>query len=193
MPTFEFVLPELGEGIESGDVVQVLVAVGDTIAKEQAVLELETDKAVVEVPAPVSGTVQAIHVRAGDKAKVGQSLLTIDTEVAQTTATSPAPVSPAVAQPAPADVAENGVATERVRPVPTAAPAQTTPVSPAMSPSPTLQPAEAPPATRRAAAPAAPSVRQLAREIGVDINQVPGSGPGGRISLDDVKTYARRL
>ncbi len=54
MPTFEFVLPELGEGIESGDVVQVLVTVGDTIAKEQAVLELETDKAVVEVPAPVS-------------------------------------------------------------------------------------------------------------------------------------------
>ncbi len=193
MATFEFVLPELGEGIESGEVVQVLVAVGDTIAKEQAVLELETDKAVVEVPAPVSGTVQAIHVRAGDQAAVGQLLMTVDTQVAPASAASPAPISPAVAQPAPAEVTENGAAAERVRPVPTSAPDQTTPVSPVVSPSPALQPAEAPPATRRAAAPAAPSVRQLAREIGVDINQVPGSGPGGRIALDDVKAYARRL
>src|SRR5262250_2881671 len=159
MATFEFVLPELGEGMEAGDVVQVLVSVGENITEEQPVLELETDKAVVEVPAPVSGTVQAIHVQAGDKATVGQSLLTIDTEVTQTAAASPAPASPAMARPAPADVAENGVATERVRPVPTAAPAQTTPVSPAVSPSPALQPAEASPTPRRAAAPAAPSVR----------------------------------
>ena len=68
MATFEFVLPELGEGMEAGDVVQVLVTVGDSIAEEQPVLELETDKAVVEVPAPVTGTVKAIHVQAGDKA-----------------------------------------------------------------------------------------------------------------------------
>ena len=75
MATFEFVLPELGEGMEAGDVVQVLVTVGESITEEQPVLELETDKAVVEVPAPVSGTVKAIHVQAGDKAAVGQLLL----------------------------------------------------------------------------------------------------------------------
>src|SRR5215510_12621705 len=145
MATFEFVLPELGEGMEAGDVVQILVSVGERITKEQAVLELETDKAVVEVPAPVSGTVQAIHVRAGDKAAVGQSLLTIDTEVAQTTVVSPAPASPAVARPAPADVAENGAAAERVSPVPTSSPDQTTPVSPTVSPSPAPQAAEVAP------------------------------------------------
>ena len=213
MPTVEFVLPELGEGIESGDVVQVLVTVGDTIAKEQAVLELETDKAVVEVPAPVSGTVQAIHVRAGDKATVGQLLLTVDTQVAQAVAVPSAPASPAVARPAPSEralpcvgptrkgrpetdtvapVVENGAAVEQVRPVPQAPPERPTPVPPTMAPSPVPQPDDQAPATRRSAAPAAPSVRQLAREIGVDINQVPGSGPGGRISLEDVKTYARR-
>jgi pyruvate dehydrogenase E2 component (dihydrolipoamide acetyltransferase) len=210
MATFEFVLPELGEGIDSGDVVQVLVSVGDAIAQEQAVLELETDKAVVEVPAPVSGTVQAIHVRAGDKATVGQLLLTVDTQAAQTGATPPAaaapsaPASPAVTRPAPAGraspcadtiapVAENGAAAEQVLPTPQAPPDRPTPVPPVMAPSPAPQPADQPPATRRPAAPAAPSVRQLAREIGVDINQVPGSGPGGRISLADVKAYARRL
>lgn len=192
MPAFEFVLPELGEGIESGDVVQVLVAVGDTITKEQAVLELETDKAVVEVPAPVSGTVQAIHVRAGDKAAVGQLLLTLDTQVAQATAAPPAPASPAVARPAPVEVAENGAATERALPASTAPPDRAPPVPPVRSPSPVSQPVARSTETRRAAAPAAPSVRQLARQIGVDINQVPGSGPEGRISLEDVKTYARR-
>src|SRR5918911_1324378 len=79
MATFEFVLPELGEGIEAGDVVQLLVSIGENITEEQPVLELETDKAVVEVPAPVSGTVKAIHVQAGDKAAVGQLLLTVET------------------------------------------------------------------------------------------------------------------
>ena len=82
MATFEFVLPELGEGMEAGDVVQVLVTVGDSITEEQPVLELETDKAVVEVPAPVRGTVKAIHVQAGDKAVVGQLLLTVETPAA---------------------------------------------------------------------------------------------------------------
>ena len=96
MATFEFVLPELGEGMEAGDVVQVLVTVGDSITEEQPVLELETDKAVVEVPAPVSGTVKAIHVQAGDKAAVGQLLLTVETPAA-TMAAAEAPRAPAPA------------------------------------------------------------------------------------------------
>src|SRR3972149_4146727 len=74
----EFRLPELGENIESGDVVKILVSVGDTITKDQPVMEIETEKANIEVPSPVSGTIKEIHVREGDKVKIGQQLLTID-------------------------------------------------------------------------------------------------------------------
>jgi pyruvate dehydrogenase E2 component (dihydrolipoamide acetyltransferase) len=192
MATYEYILPELGEGIEAGDVIQVLVAVGEVIAKDQPVVELETDKAVIEVPAPVSGIVQAIHVQAGEKAAVGQPIMTLETETAPSAATAPVagktrtapatgeagsieqspvpadqdvgPDSPAIAPPVPADGAGR-------------------PLRPAAE-----VPAEAAPA----AVAAAPSVRRLAREIGVDITAVPGSGPGGRISTEDVKTFARR-
>src|SRR3954467_14776358 len=76
MPT-EFTLPELGENIAAGDVVRVLVSPGDTIAKDQPVLELETDKATIEVPSSVAGTVGEIKVKQGDKVKVGQVILTV--------------------------------------------------------------------------------------------------------------------
>src|SRR6476620_7630699 len=74
----DFTLPELGEQIESGDVLRVLVKAGDTIAKEQPILELETDKATIEVPSSVAGTVKEIKVKAGDKVKVGQAILSFD-------------------------------------------------------------------------------------------------------------------
>ena len=171
MATFAFALPELGESIESGDVVQVLVAVGDEITAEQSVLELETDKAVVEVPSPVGGSVMAIHVAPGDKAAVGQLIVTLETDGATATNNAPSPSeSPTEAKPEP-------------------------PTSPAPVEAPIAQPASPPtPAapTTRSGTPAAPSVRRLAREIGVDIHEVPGSGPGGRVSADDVKRYARR-
>ena len=77
MPT-DFTLPELGEQIEAGDVLRVLVKAGDTISKEQPVLELETDKATIEVPSSVAGTVKEIKVKAGDKVKVGQAILSYD-------------------------------------------------------------------------------------------------------------------
>ena len=73
----EFKLPDLGENIANGDVVNVLVAVGDTLAEDQPVIELETDKAVIEVPSSVSGVIEAIHVKKGDKAAVGQAILTV--------------------------------------------------------------------------------------------------------------------
>jgi len=194
MATFQFVLPELGEGMEAGDVVQVLVTVGDTITAEQSVLELETDKAVVEVPTPVSGTVKAIHVQAGDKAAVGQLLLTVET-LAPTVAAGVAPRPPVAATGSLSSTLENGenrAATDNAMPLQSEPPAQTAPVAPALPPSP--EPPPGPPSDLpRPAAPAAPSVRQLAREIGVDINQIPGSGAGGRISLEDVKRYARDL
>src|SRR3954469_13562369 len=77
MPT-EFTLPELGENIAAGDVVRVLVSPGDTIAKDQPVLELETDKATIEVPSSVTGTVGEIKVKPGEKVKVGQVILTVE-------------------------------------------------------------------------------------------------------------------
>src|SRR3954465_1127817 len=77
MPT-DFTLPELGENVTAGDVVRVLVAVGDTVAKDQAILELETDKATIEVPTSVAGTVKDVRVKQGDRIKVGQVVLTLD-------------------------------------------------------------------------------------------------------------------
>lgn len=170
MATFAFALPELGESIESGDVVQVLVAVGDQIAVEQSVLEIETDKAVVEVPSPVGGSVTAIHVEAGDKAAVGQLIVTLETDGAA----SAQDTGPAV-QPPPSAEPEAAPAAPPPREVPVATPREEPPEPP----------------QSRSGAPAAPSVRRLAREIGVRIDEVPGSGPGGRVSAEDVKRYAR--
>ena len=172
MATFAFALPELGESIESGDVVQVLVTVGDRIAAEQSVLEIETDKAVVEVPSPVGGSVTAIHVAAGDKAAVGQLIVTLETEAAA----SVMDALPAVEPPAAAEPEEASVA-----PLPRETPA---PPPREEAPAPVVRQA-------RSGAAAAPSVRRLAREIGVSIDEVPGSGPGGRVSAEDVKQYAR--
>src|SRR4051794_33468602 len=74
----EFRLPELGENIKSGDVSRVLVSVGESVTEGQPLLELETDKAAIEVPAPVSGTLKEIHVKAGEKVDVGQLILTLE-------------------------------------------------------------------------------------------------------------------
>ena len=76
----DFTLPELGENISSGDVLRVLVKPGDTIQKEQSVLELETDKATIEVPSSVAGQVKEVKVKAGDKVKVGQAILSVEDE-----------------------------------------------------------------------------------------------------------------
>jgi pyruvate dehydrogenase E2 component (dihydrolipoamide acetyltransferase) len=95
MPT-EFKLPELGENVTAGDVVRVLVKQGDDLQKDQPVLELETDKATIEVPSSVSGTVATINVKAGDKVKVGQAILTVDEKGnGQTAAKSGAEAKPA--------------------------------------------------------------------------------------------------
>jgi pyruvate dehydrogenase E2 component (dihydrolipoamide acetyltransferase) len=197
MATYEYTLPELGEGIGSGDVLQVLVAVGDTIAKDQPVLELETDKAVIEVPSPVDGMVQKIHVQEGDKAAVGQLMLTVETEASGTApeALAPAVHAPAATLPAAGSHQEavvpqvTGRAGEIERDVAATTPAGHTDVEERPTPHSGAQQ----PKLQGPAAPAAPSVRRLAREIGVDINTVPGSGPGGRISIEDVKDYARHL
>ncbi len=186
MAAYAFELPELGEGIEAGDVVNVLVAVGDKVTQDQPLLELETDKAVIEVPAPVDGLVQTIHVQTGEKAAVGQLIVTFETEVSD----APAPAAPAPeAVPAP----EPEAAPEPTAPAaasPVAEPVPEPTVAP--MPAPSVAPARPAAASRQPAA-ASPSVRRLAREVGVDIHEVNGSGPGGRISMEDVKAHSRRL
>jgi pyruvate dehydrogenase E2 component (dihydrolipoamide acetyltransferase) len=182
MAAIEFKLPSLGENVDTGDVVRLLVKVGDTIKNDQPVLEMETGKATVEIPSTVGGVVKQIHVKEGAKAKVGQVILTVDSAAAAP-APAPASAAPKAPESAPAPVA----------PAPAAAPSAP-PAAPA-----TARTAPPPPpttpvviATGEAAA-ASPATRKFSREIGVDINAVPGTGPGGRVSVDDVKNFARAL
>jgi pyruvate dehydrogenase E2 component (dihydrolipoyllysine-residue acetyltransferase) len=191
----EFKVPELGENVEQGDVTRVLVKVGDTISREQPVVELETDKATIEVPSSVAGVVKDIKVKAGDKVKVGAVILTVDDA-----STSPgtgngagAPVAAEAPQPeAKPEPTRQEKTAEKVvsmpkREAPPPQAAAPEPPRAAVSDAPQFRSREAP------AAAASPSVRRLAREIGVDVNEVQGSGPGGRISDVDVKEHARRI
>ncbi len=183
-----FKIPELGENIKSASVVKVLVSVGDTVELDQPLLELETDKATIEVPSDIAGKVISITVNEGDTVIIGQEVLAIDEA-----ASGQAPVQePVVEQktevaeevkvsPAPAAKVEVPVIEEVFVPAPTVA-----------ADGPKVIVENQPPIIPNAA-PAAPSVRRLAREIGVDVNQIKGSGPGGRILLDDVKAFSKAL
>lgn len=190
-------LPELGEDIEEADVLKVLVSVGDTVEAGQAILEIETEKATLEVPAESAGTVTKIHVTQGQTIKVGDVFVTIESGAAATKpAQAPAPPAEEKAPPpAEAPKAEPGPAPE------SGAGAEPAPEPEAKAPEPKKTPAEAPAkaaANPTAAAPAgekpvfaSPSARKFAREIGVDLESVEGSGPGGRITDDDVKRASR--
>ena len=177
----DFKLPDLGENIESGEVINVLVSEGDDLSEDQPVIELETDKAVIEVPSTLSGTVSKVLVAEGDRANVGQVILTVEE------------VGAGGGEP-PGDAA----APEPVEEEPSeAAPAETPPASPAAAAEESAPDAAGPAPSDGEPAPklipAAPSVRRLAREIGVDVAEAQGTGPGGRIREEDVKALSRRL
>ncbi|NQT93317.1 MAG: 2-oxo acid dehydrogenase subunit E2 [Lentisphaerae bacterium] len=168
----ELRLPELGENIETVQVAKVLVSVGDTIEVEQPILELETDKATMDLPSSVSGLVEELRVEQGREISVGDVLLTVrpagDTEPAAPPEKEPEP-------PAPVEAPETGGrATEPEKAVHAPATQDPLPVVPA------------------ARVPAAPSVRRFAREIGIDLSSVSGSGNAGRVSVEDVKAYAKK-
>ncbi len=187
--TINFVIPDLGENIESGTIAKILVSTGDSIKKEQGLLELETDKAVVEVPSEVGGKVKEIFVKEGDTVKVGQKILSIETrdsgetekpeepEISETEETEPTAEHPEEKE----KESFKGEESEREEEISE---------KPGMEKK--YQP-ELPSPMKRAVAPAAPSVRRFAREIGIDINEVSGTGPGGRISIEDVKSFAKML
>jgi pyruvate dehydrogenase E2 component (dihydrolipoamide acetyltransferase) len=230
MPT-EFKIPELGENVTAGDVVRILVKAGDTLAKDQAVLELETDKATIEVPSDVAGTVREINVKQGDKVKVGQLVLTVEEGAAEPATATPAAASGEATADAPkqrtqpAAAAEEGGMSQKASAVPQAtgggaeraqedrgegeaeqpeaqeADVQKVDAAPRPKRGEVVDinrggrqaapAADEQAATQGPAAPAAPSVRRMARELGVDISQVTGSGEGGRISVDDLQQFVK--
>jgi pyruvate dehydrogenase E2 component (dihydrolipoamide acetyltransferase) len=203
-----FTLPELGENIDTGDVLRVLVKPGDELAKDQPVLELETDKATVEVPSSVAGRIREVRVKAGDKIKVGQVILSVDDEegaaagvdekkgaVSVAAGDEPRTQDPPPTGSDPRERPDRDPSPPKAAPEPSAQTQREEPagrdrkvVNIARSPRPPVEPA-----TSQPAAPAAPSVRRMARELGVEISQVAGTGPNGRISIDDVKAHAKRI
>jgi pyruvate dehydrogenase E2 component (dihydrolipoamide acetyltransferase) len=196
----EFTLPDLGEDIDEADILKVLVAEGDTVTLEQPILEIETEKATLDVPSSVAGVITAIHVSEGETITPGQLIINVS-EVAGAAATAAPEAPPTEAPPQAASETPTEATPE---PAPATAPPEAA-AAPAVEPTSVAEvPAtEAPPAATAAPPPvvpassagifAAPAVRKFAREIGVDISQVAGSGPGGRISEKDVRAYTRAL
>ncbi len=200
----EVKLPELGDGIESGDVLEIFVSVGDVISAGQDIVEMETDKATVPVPSSVGGKVTKILISEGDTVPIGGSILEVEVASGSETAAPPAAPPPEAAQPEPKP---------QPAPEPAAAPPLQQTPKPASVPPPAAQNAppaaqNAPPAAQVAAsastgAPpadsttssatiaAGPAIRRFAREVGVDLSKVVGSGDNGRISREDILAVVR--
>jgi pyruvate dehydrogenase E2 component (dihydrolipoamide acetyltransferase) len=170
----EFRLPEVSEGVTKVDIATVSVKVGDVIAADSVVCEVETDKAAADIRCPHAGTVTAVHVQPGQTVAIGSPILTIST---QATAAAPQVAS------APPTVAPPAAATAPLAPGST--PPKTTPAAaPASTASTTARP-DGPPA------PAGPATRRLARKLGVNLKLVKGTAAGGRITIEDVEAYVR--
>ncbi|PSQ04990.1 branched-chain alpha-keto acid dehydrogenase subunit E2 [Halobacteriales archaeon QS_6_71_20] len=168
----EFELPDVGEGVAEGELVNWLVAPGDTVTEDQAVAEVETDKALVEVPSPYDGTVKELHVEAGQMVPVGDVIVTYEIEDEDGDA------EPSEAPERTASDADAGAnATGAVDTPPESSTGAGDPTDGAPEPS-----------SGRVFAP--PSARRLARELGVDLGAVEGSGPGGRVTEGDVRAHA---
>ena len=188
----EFRLQELGENISQGDLVRLMVAPGVKVSEGQPVMELETDKAVVEVPSSVNGIVNEVKVKEGENIKVGQVIFTLQsstTSQSETPRPQRQPVEHMSGQHGArlafqAAIRAEGKTEEQALP----------PDQPAPKPAVFSMPAQLDKvagAEHRGPVPAAPSTRRLARELGVDIYVVQGTGPGGRISEEDVKAHAK--
>ncbi len=218
----EFKLPELGENIDSGDLVRVMISPGAQVKEGEPVIELETDKAVIEVPSTISGTVGEVKVKQGEKLKVGQVIFTVAEGKGAEAKPAEAKPAPAAAAPQPAKTAPPPkTEAEQPQPVGAGRPAEEFGVEEearasfararelegksereAFPPDQRREepPAVVPPQLMKTAGPehrpplaASPAVRRLARELGVDVYNVPGSGAGGRILEDDVKAYAKSV
>jgi pyruvate dehydrogenase E2 component (dihydrolipoamide acetyltransferase) len=188
MAASEIKLQALKENVDTVEVNAVKVSPGDVVAKEQPLLEVQADKAALDVPSPVAGRVVKVLVKVGDQVKVGQAYIVIDGQGVVESGNGAAAAKPAAvaatrtarAQAEPARGDGHGAQ----RAVAVAAP----PPPPVRTPTPSAVPASA-----ETIIPAGPATRRLARELGIDLHQVPGSGRDGRVVEDDVKAYVRRL
>ncbi len=208
----EIKLPDLGEGVDSGDVLEILVVEGDKIEKEQGIVELETDKATVIVPSPQAGVVAKINCAEGDAISPGDVILTI--EPADAAPQNSSAAEPEVAQPEPApdneaspETAVDPQSEVPATPAASAAPEKqpqapvepVVPVAPVapVAPKPPVPPVESQPMASSSTAvdagkvAAGPAIRRFAREVGVDLTGVKGSGPKGRIIREDVLRVVR--
>lgn len=188
----EIRLPALGENIDSATVTRMLVKVGDTIKKDQPIMELDTEKASVDVPSAAAGTVKEIRVKEGDTINVGQVVLTLEEsgEAAVVTEPEKKPAPP----PSKGEPEKNVPAQQKQEVAPPPSP----PVEPKQ-----VQETKEPPVREEfleklrepteEGVPAAPSLRRMARELGVDIHAVAGTGPNGWITKEDVRNYARSI
>jgi len=186
MASIDIQVPDIGD-FDEVTVIELMVAVGDTIRAEQSLITVESDKASMEIPSSAAGVVTAIKVAVGDKVKQGSVVLTIEAvagAVATAVAAAPAAaaVAPVVAAPAPAPAPVSAPA-----PVPAAAPV-VAPVAVAVA-----APAHTPGASTLGMPHASPSVRKFARELGVPLAEVKGAGPKGRITLEDVQGFTRAV
>ncbi len=168
----DFKIPNMGDNVDSGTVTSILVNVGDTVEIEQGLVELETDKAVIEVPSDVKGVIKEIIVKDGDTVSVGQKIMVIESTGETQATASPAEVA------VPAQDVDQSETEKPAKPI--TQELVHDPISAKVFESPSKK-----------IAPASPSVRRFAREIGLDIHEVPGTGPGGRISVEDVKSFSK--
>jgi len=186
----EFKLPELGENIHQGELVRLMIAPGTKVSDGQPVMELETDKAVVEVPASVSGVVKEVLVKEGQKVQVGQVIFTLEGDSAPATEKKQsAPVEHVSGQQAARLSFQMAMRAEGKTEEQALPPDQPQAGLPAFAMP--AQLGKVAGTEHREPVAAAPHVRRLARELGLDIYNVTGTGPGGRVSEDDVKAYAK--
>ena len=188
-----FKLPELAEGVEAAIVIALLVEKGDRVEADQVVAELENDKATAELPVPFAGVIREVHKKVGDEIRVGEQLLSIEmdgkgdgasaaaAEAAQQSSTDDDRKG---SSPVPGTMAVTASATTNPEPAEESTPISSLPAPPS--------PATGMPPRSEAVLPAGPEVRRLARELGVDLHDVTGTGPRGRITPEDVRMYTRK-
>lgn len=182
-------VPDIGD-FESVEVIEILVKVGDTVKAEQSLITVESDKASMEIPASQGGVVTSIAVKVGDKVKQGSVVLSVE---AAATGAAPAATATATATAAPA-------AAETLAPAPAAAPAAVAAAQAPVAAAPAALSAVVPPTAGKLEMPAStaglphasPSVRKFARELGVDLTRVSGTGPKSRIVQEDVQNFVKQ-
>ncbi|MEK7756718.1 MAG: biotin/lipoyl-containing protein, partial [Planctomycetota bacterium] len=164
----QFILPDLGEGISEAQIVRVLIKQGEKVALDQYLMEVETDKAAVEIPSPYAGIAKQVHVKEGQTVNVGAVIVTFDDgdSAAAIRAGSPPQADDRTPPATPGGAIRAGSGSDRTSPV------LTTPAAPLPG---------------KTVAAAAPAIRKLARELGVDIDSLAGTGPGGRVTKEDVE------